>query len=310
MLRIIIILVFVAIHISYAQIIPINHNMRNLRIGNVFLYKDVSINFRTFESRTSYTYHRITHFDTIGGKQYAVYQNNSKERADSSGVYWIPKSLDTTKSFTQEYLKYPLFPKPREKKFGFLNCGFLSSISCSYETDPDIIIDSGLVSFLPDDGFTVFGVNVGSYFFSKYSTGTYTTVFGVVSETRNAGNTTIRRTLCGAVIEGKYYGDSACLVASSTPLRGEEFTSFSASLAPNPAADITTIRFTLPTAQGLTVEIRDMLGREVVPPLVFDALSSGMNAIPIDVSSLPRGVYALRLRSTLGLRATTMVIKE
>jgi hypothetical protein len=75
-------------------------------------------------------------------------------------------------------------------------------------------------------------------------------------------------------------------------------------------SDIATVRFILPTAQGLTVEICDMLGREVAPPLVFDALSSGMNALPIDVSSIPRGVYAVRLRTALGLRATTLLVKE
>jgi hypothetical protein len=294
---------------SYAQIIPIHHDMKNLKVGNIFLYRDVSINFRTNEARTNYFYNRIIRFDTIAGKQYAVYQNGSKERADSSGVYWIPQSLDTTKPFMREYLKYPLFPEFSEKRFGLLNCSFLSSLSCSYEVDPRLIIDSALITALPGI-YMIFGLNVRNFFFSKYSVGNYVTILGVMSETRNSGNTTIRRNLCGAFIEGKYYGDSACLVASSTPLQGAEFTTLTASLAPNPVSDIATVRFILPTAQGLTVEICDMLGREVAPPLVFDALSSGMNALPIDVSSIPRGVYAVRLRTALGLRATTLLVKE
>ena len=149
-----------------------------------------------------------------------------------------------------------------------------------------------------------------SFYFSQYSGGRLATVLGVLNETINSGNTANRLILCGAFIEGKYYGDSACLVASSTPLRSEEFTAFTASLAPNPVSDIATIRFILPTAQGLTVEICDMLGRQLAPPLVFDALSSGMNALPIDVAHLPRGVYAVRLRTALGLRATTLLLKE
>ncbi|MBD1210014.1 MAG: T9SS type A sorting domain-containing protein [Ignavibacteria bacterium] len=117
-------------------------------------------------------------------------------------------------------------------------------------------------------------------------------------------------TLCGALIEGKYYGDSACLVASSTPLQRAEFAALTPSLAPNPVSDIATLRFILPTAQGVTIEMYDMLGREVAPPLRFEALSSGMNALPIEMASLPRGVYAVRLRTALGLRATTMMVKE
>lgn len=300
-----IILLFVLIYTSSeAQIIPINHDMKNLKIGNTFLYRSIYTNFRTNETGTSYFYNRVIRFDTIAGKQYAVYQNGSKERADSSGVYWIPQHLDTVKPLVKEYLKYPLFPGPVEKKFELLACALLSSISCS-----TLLTDTALVTIFPET-YRILGFSVRNFFFSHYSVGQYATILGVWAETINAGNTAQRITLCGALIEGKYYGDSACLVASSTPLQRGEFTALSPSLAPNPVSDIATLRFVLPTAQGLSIEICDMLGREVAPPLRFEALSSGMNALPIDVAGLARGVYAVRLRTAIGLRATTMLVKQ
>ena len=300
-------LLLIVVSSSYAQVIPINHNMRNLKSGNSFIYRGQITTVRPSSSETIYRVDRVVRYDTVNNKQYAVFQNGYRERADSSGVYGIPLNFYTREPFTQEYLRYPFFTG-MAKQVTLLYCSIMSSICFPAN---DTIYPPINATITPSGVNSVLGFSVLGFFFvgGNYQTD-YAETLGPWRSLISSGNERSITTLCGAVIEGKYYGDSACLVASSTPLRGEEFTSFSASLAPNPATDISTIRFILPTAQGLTVEVRDMLGREVVSPLVFDALSSGMNAIPIDVSSLPRGVYALRLRSTLGLRATTMFVKE
>ena len=294
-----------------AQVIPINHNMRNLKVGNVFIYQTIIRNFKPPSLITQYSLKRIVKYDTLNNKQYAVFQDGYRERADSTGVYGIAFNYYTRQPFAEEYLRYPFFVEDR-REIILPNCpgGLTLSIFCC--PMKDTICLPIKASVIKDDRGPILGLNLQNYRATGESFGDadYSHLFGTWQTSRSSGNEDRFTTLCGAVIEGQYYGDSTCLVASSTSLRGEEFTSFSASLAPNPTTDISTIRFILPTAQGLTVEVRDMLGREVVSPLVFDALSSGMNAIPIDVSSLPRGVYALRLRSTLGLRATTMMIRE
>jgi hypothetical protein len=294
-----------------AQIQPIDHNMKNLKVGNAFLYREWTTVFRPFETRYYYFAQRIIKHDTIDKKVYAVYQNGVRERADSSGVYWIPRSYDSTKPFTKEYLRYPLVaPNFPGSRFILLNCSNFYTFNCYPEDHPIFKPRTVTIYSSNDSNFSIFGFKVRGFSVSSSSSAQYATFVGVYRDADEGVTSAVRTNLCGVVIEGKYYGDSACLVASSTPLQGAEFTTLTASLAPNPVSDIATVRFILPTAQGLTVEICDMLGRQLAPPLVFDALSSGMNALPIDVSSIPRGIYAVRLRTALGLRATTMFVKE
>jgi hypothetical protein len=310
-----------ALSAAYAQIQPIDHNMKNLNVGNVFIYKYDVLSFdHRIQGGTTYFIRKILRNDTLNNKVYAVFQNGTRERADSSGVYWLPIDMNTQIPFTTERLQYPLFPIPKDT-IQLPNCRTLVGAShCASESTTERIYKPVSVYFEGRGDTIIFNKLVKTYIFNPVFNGfccfaaieyaKYSTFFGPYHEI-DYGSLYLRTTtLCGAFIEGKYYGDSACLVASSTPLRGEEFTTLTASLAPNPVSDIATLRFILPTAQGLTVEIRDMLGREVAPSLVFDALSSGMNALPIDVSSIPRGVYAVRLRTALGLRATTLLVKE
>ncbi|MBD1208372.1 MAG: T9SS type A sorting domain-containing protein [Ignavibacteria bacterium] len=181
---------------------------------------------------------------------------------------------------------------------------------CFPENDPSSRLVKATVTIDPDTNYFVLGKKVRGFFLSGEGLTRYATIFGPWNDIYSETNYRYTTTLCGALIEGKYYGDSACLVASSTPLQSAEFAALAPSLAPNPVSDIATLRFVLPTAQGVTIEMYDMLGREVVPSLRFEALSSGMNALPIEMASLPRGVYAVRLRTALGLRATTMMVKE
>lgn len=293
-----------------AQVLPTNHTMKNLKLGNIFFY-----HYQSWDTRgvtlvqDFYFYDKVVRYDTIMSKVYAVFQNGVRERADSSGVYWMPVKRDSG-LFSKEYLRYPFSPIPTEA-FSILYCGISFMLSrCYLENDP--IYKPTLARVIPDSdtNFLFFGKKVKNYFLFGINDARYTTIFGPWYSIRPENQGRHITTLCGALIEGKYYGDSACLVASSSPLQAADFTTLSPSLAPNPVSDIATLRFILPTAQGVTIEICDMLGREVSPPLRFDALSSGMNALPIDVTGMARGVYTMRLRTALGLTATTMMVKE
>ena len=66
--------------------------------------------------------------------------------------------------------------------------------------------------------------------------------------------------------------------------------------APNPAASTAAVTFTLPRAADVTVGLYDVLGRRVAT-VVDGALASGDHTVPVDVSRLAAGVYAVRIQA-------------
>lgn len=67
-------------------------------------------------------------------------------------------------------------------------------------------------------------------------------------------------------------------------------------VVPNPAVGQATVRFTLPTAAAVTVELVDALGRTVRhEPLL--TLPAGDYARPLDLKGLPPGIYLMRLHA-------------
>jgi photosystem II stability/assembly factor-like uncharacterized protein len=63
---------------------------------------------------------------------------------------------------------------------------------------------------------------------------------------------------------------------------------------PNPFNPSTTIRYTLPSSQKVTLKLYDLLGREVAT-LVNDEQQAGVHAVRVDASGLASGVYFYRL---------------
>jgi 1,4-alpha-glucan branching enzyme len=75
-----------------------------------------------------------------------------------------------------------------------------------------------------------------------------------------------------------------------------------ASVFPNPTTGRATVRYTLPEAADVRLDAYDVLGRRVAT-LAEGVQAAGAHEAPLDASSLPAGVYVLRL--TAGSRTTT-----
>ncbi|MFY8001367.1 MAG: hypothetical protein ACOVSW_22435, partial [Candidatus Kapaibacteriota bacterium] len=233
-----------ALSAAYAQIQPIDHNMKNLKVGNVFIYNYQFWHGRNLEFFESFYFsHRIIRYDTIANKVYAVFGDGTRERADSLGVYWIPLPIQSTSGTVQpevkEYLRYPLFQQPNDSLI-LLQCS-----SSRFIFNGNCPIPYRLYRYQSrsekDTTVGIFGKKSRLFYLDQYSSNGSLQYYTFWGPWRYYQSGTFERyitTLCGAFIEGKYYGDSACLVASSTPLRGEEFTTLTASLAPNPVSDI------------------------------------------------------------------------
>ena len=71
---------------------------------------------------------------------------------------------------------------------------------------------------------------------------------------------------------------------------------------PNPSAGQTSLRYALPAAADVTVEVFDVLGR-LVAVVAPGAQAAGEHAVSIDVSAMSPGTYAVRIRLADG--ATT-----
>ena len=66
-------------------------------------------------------------------------------------------------------------------------------------------------------------------------------------------------------------------------------------VAPNPLVGAATIRYTLPAAAAVTVEVRDMLGRLVRRVLHPQNQVAGPHTVPFAAEGLPAGLYIVRL---------------
>jgi Secretion system C-terminal sorting domain/Fibronectin type III domain len=80
-----------------------------------------------------------------------------------------------------------------------------------------------------------------------------------------------------------------------------------ASISPNPASDIVSLRYTLSSPATVQAEILDMLGRTSLPP-VTEERGTGEQSIPFSVEGLSSGVYSVRLtvRTAAGMRTETV----
>ena len=99
--------------------------------------------------------------------------------------------------------------------------------------------------------------------------------------------------LCGAVINGKVYGD---VLSVGEPEEGAP-THFALSQNyPNPFNPSTTISYALPQDGLTTLKVYDVLGREVAE-LVNEFKTTGRYTVSFDASRLSSGVYVYRLVS-------------
>ena len=94
------------------------------------------------------------------------------------------------------------------------------------------------------------------------------------------------------------------VASEATPVVG----AFELATAPNPVAGSTEVSFELPTAQAVSVEVFDMLGRRVAT-LAQGDLAAGPHAMTWDASKTAPGQYVVRLQAggQAALRTMTVV---
>ena len=80
----------------------------------------------------------------------------------------------------------------------------------------------------------------------------------------------------------------------ATPVEGGPEAAFALSVGPNPVRGEATVRFSLVEAQGVRIALYDVLGREVAV-VAEGSLSAGPHTARVAATSLPAGVYVLRL---------------
>lgn len=69
---------------------------------------------------------------------------------------------------------------------------------------------------------------------------------------------------------------------------------------PNPFNPTTTIAFSLPTRQTVTLTIYDITGRVVFQPIAGQAFEAGRHEYPLDFSAHPSGIYFCRISTEQG----------
>lgn len=78
---------------------------------------------------------------------------------------------------------------------------------------------------------------------------------------------------------------------------------------PNPFGEAAWIEFTLGTDQHVSLDVTDMLGREVVT-LANGRLTSGEHRFKFDGESLPNGVYVYRLKTANGSTGGKLILER
>lgn len=78
---------------------------------------------------------------------------------------------------------------------------------------------------------------------------------------------------------------------------------------PNPFNPVTNIAFTLPASGQVTLEVYDVLGRQVAQ-LVNETLTAGTHEVAFDARSLPSGLYVYRLTAGSKSTARTMMLMK
>jgi hypothetical protein len=81
-----------------------------------------------------------------------------------------------------------------------------------------------------------------------------------------------------------------------------------ASIYPNPSTDVATLEYNLSRRSELLVGLFDMQGKHLEDLYIGEG-TQGIHQLSINVSSLPSGVYLVRLSSELGKLEKTLVVE-
>ncbi len=92
------------------------------------------------------------------------------------------------------------------------------------------------------------------------------------------------------------YIDDINITADPTGIRETSSSPVNLSVYPNPAGDVFSVSFEMPSAGNVEVNITDMLGREV-KTVVNDRLGAGIHEYNISSSEFGKGIYFVRLKT-------------
>ncbi|HCV50545.1 MAG TPA: T9SS C-terminal target domain-containing protein, partial [Saprospirales bacterium] len=107
-----------------------------------------------------------------------------------------------------------------------------------------------------------------------------------------------------ALSDNGYFGD--IVSGTSDPLSVVDETM---AVYPNPADNFTTVSFDLESAQTLSIQVIDMMGK-VVTTVSAQTFGAGTQSQEINTSDLQRGVYVVLISGNKGALAKAMLIKE
>ena len=112
-----------------------------------------------------------------------------------------------------------------------------------------------------------------------------------------------RRTLTYARVNGVEYGTPRGTAADDTPAT----TDLALTAGPNPARSQTTLRFTLPEASDVRLNVHDALGR-TVRQLDLGSRPAGEGTASVATAGLAPGVYVVRLVAGATLAETRLTV--
>jgi len=79
---------------------------------------------------------------------------------------------------------------------------------------------------------------------------------------------------------------------------------------PNPFNPTTTIKFSLPTTDIVSLKVFDVLGQVVASPIMYEGLDAGIHVIKFDASHLASGVYMYMLKTSKFTDVKKMVLMK
>ncbi|MBU1096289.1 MAG: T9SS type A sorting domain-containing protein [Bacteroidetes bacterium] len=245
-----------------------------LKVGNKWEYINLAYEVSTIPDTTYYTKEIIGDTLLSNGYDYFVVKENNRifyERFDSLNNEI--KYFEHGGCGDFDNSKYSLAYNP-DSTILWKQCGeipyFITYENTSNEGDSASIILERDYLYIE---YTEFKKHLGIYYQSFLEGGMYVT------------------RLIGAIIDGKRWG-------TTTSIPGKDITDFEYKLYqnyPNPFNPVTTINYSLPKQNIVTIVVYDMLGRAITT-LINEVKSKGFYSVNFNGKNLSSGIYFYTIR--------------
>lgn len=254
--------------IVHAQLVDSAYGYMPLMIGNMWEYNYQSL----FPNTHLYYFTETVIGDSVAANGLKYFIIHHQILGDSSSFNY----LERVDSVTANVYTYP------------------ETLQDSLRSKPGDHFNAGLGLCLAQNTKSVLGVltTVKSFSFGGLASSEFAYGFGKdLGVTFNDGNTQ-EAELIYTRIAGKEYG-----TLLSVPSTTSEPIDFSLSQNfPNPFNPSTTIEFSMPSMQYISLEVNNVLGQRITT-LIAKIISSGSHRITFDGTLLPAGIYYCTLRT-------------